>query len=76
MDAEFKCKKLDTSTQECQNFLQLPGRELLKQFKDIEHLKVLETTVPKELQTGFFRIGDVKVKENITPAFKSNDSQL
>ena len=76
LDAEFKCKKLDTSTQECQNFLQLPGRELLKQFKDIEHLKVLETTVPKELQTGFFRIGDVKVKENITPAFKSNDSQL
>lgn len=76
LDAEFKCKKLDTSTQECQNFLQLPGRELLKQFKDIEHLKVLETTVPKELQTGFFRIGDVKVKENITPAYKSNDGQL
>ena len=76
LDAEFKCKKLDTSTQECQNFLQLPGRELLKQFKDIEHLKVLETSVPKELQTGFFRIGDVKVKENITPAFKSNDGQL
>ena len=76
LDAEFKCKKLDTSTQECQNFLQLPGRELLKQFKDIEHLKVLETTVPKELQAGFFRIGDVKVKENITPSFKSNDSQL
>ena len=76
LDAEFNFKKLDTSTQECQNFLQLPGRELLKQFKDIEHLKVLETTVPKELQTGFFRIGDVKVKENITPAFKSNDSQL
>lgn len=76
LDAEFKCKKLDTSTQECQNFLQLPGRELLKQFKDIEHLKVLETTVPKELQEGFFRIGNVKVKENITPAFKSNDGQL
>ena len=76
LDAEFKCKKLDTSAQECQNFLQLPGRELLKQFKDIEHLKVLETTVPKELQEGFFRIGNVKVKENITPAFKSNDGQL
>lgn len=76
LDAEFKCKKLDTSTQECQNFLQLPGRELLKQFKDIDHLKVLENPVPKELQKGFFRLGNVKVKETNTKAYKSTDEQL
>ena len=32
--------------------------------------------VPKELQTGFFRLGSVKVKETNTNAYKSNDSQL
>ena len=50
LDATLPVKILDTSIQECQNFLQMPGRELLKQFQDIEHLKVLENPVPKELQ--------------------------
>ena len=76
LDTTFPSKVLDTSTQECQNFLQMPGRELLKQFNDIEHLKVLENPVPKELQEGFFRLGNVKVKETNTQAYKSNDSQL
>lgn len=76
LDTTFPAKVLDTSTQECQNFLQMPGRELLKQFNDIEHLKVLENPVPKELREGFFRLGDVKVKETTTKAYKSNDGQL
>ena len=76
LDTTFPSKILDTSTQECQNFLQMPGRELLKQFNDIDHLKVLENPVPKELQEGFFRLGNVKVKETNTKAYKSNDSQL
>lgn len=76
LDATLPVKILDTSIQECQNFLQMPGRELLKQFQDIEHLKVLENPVPQELQEGFFRLGDVKVKETNTQAYKSNDSQL
>ena len=76
LDATIPVKVLDTSIQECQNFLQLPGRELLKQFNDIEHLKVLENPVPSELQSGFFRLGNVKVKETNTEAYKSNDSQL
>lgn len=76
LDATLPVKVLDTSIQECQNFLQMPGRELLKQFNDIEHLKVLENPVPNELQKGFFRLGDVKVKETNTQAYKSNDSQL
>ena len=76
LDAQFPSSVLDTSTLECQNMLQMPGRELLKQFKDIEHLKVLENPVPKELQEGFFRLGNVKVKETNTQAYKSNDSQL
>ena len=38
--------------------------------------KVLENPVPKEIQEGFFRLGNVKVKETNTKAYKSNDSQL
>ena len=76
LDVEYPVKKLETSTHECQNFLQMPGRELLKQFQDIDHLKVLENPVPKELQEGFFRLGEVKVKETKTKAYKSNDGQL
>lgn len=76
LDYQYPCKLNDTSTQECSNFLQMPGRELLQHFKDIEHLKVLENPVPKELQTGFFRLGNVKVKETNTNAYKSNDKQL
>ena len=76
LDPEYPTKKLETSTLECQNFLQMPGRELLKQFQDIDHLKVLENPVPKELREGFFRLGEVKVKDTNTKAYKSNDSQL
>ncbi len=76
LDAEYPVKKLETSTHECQNFLQMPGRELLRKFNEIEHLKVLENPVPKELREGFFRLGEVKVKETNTKAYKSNDSQL
>lgn len=76
LDYDYPAPVLDTSIQECSNFIQMPGRELLQHFKDIEHLKVLENPVPKELQQGFFRLGTVKVKELMTSAYKSNDKQL
>ena len=76
LDYKYPCRLNDTSTQECSNFLQMPGRELLQHFKNIEHLKVLENPVPKELQSGFFRLGNVKVKESNTYAYKSSDKQL
>lgn len=76
LDSVNSSPMLDTSTLECRNFLQMPGKELLKQYKGIEHLKVLENPVPKELQEGFFRLGSVKVKETNTTSYKSNDSQL
>jgi hypothetical protein len=54
----------------------MPGRELINQFKDMDHISVLENKVPEELQKGFFRLGSVKVKETKTDSFKSNDEQL
>lgn len=66
---------LDTSTHECSRFIALPGKELINEY-NIDSIKVLENEVPEELQTGFFRLGEVKIKEFIQHAFKSNDSQL
>lgn len=76
LDYNYPTRINDTSTHEVSNFLQMPGRELLQHFKNIEHLKLLENPVPKELRQGFFRLGSVKVKETNTLAYKSNDNQL
>lgn len=63
-DYRFKGVEINTvSTDEVQNFVQVPGRTLLKEF-GIEHVKVNENPVPKELQSGFFNLGDVKIKGN------------
>lgn len=45
------------SIEECQNLLQLPGRELLEQHKCISKIDVLETEIPTELQSGEKRLG-------------------
>ncbi|MGL5381052.1 hypothetical protein [Clostridium sp.] len=77
-DYKYPCEINETSVLECANFLQMPGRELLQQFSDISHLKVLENPVPKELQSGYFRLGvsEEKSKNRSTLAYKSSDSQL
>ena len=76
LDYSFPTPINQTSTSECTSFIALPGRELLKEHAEIEHLKVLENPVPEELRTGFFRLGNVKVKDSSTKAYKSNDKQL
>lgn len=76
LDYSFPAPVNQTSTAECTNFIALPGRDLLKEHTEIEHLKVLENPVPEELQAGYFRLGDVKVKDTNTKAYKSSDKQL
>lgn len=78
LDYKFPGPTNGTSTQECANFLQMPNKELLQQFKEISHLRVLESSVPNELKSGFFRLGVVEEKskgvENMV--YKSEDTQL
>lgn len=57
---------------ECQNFASLPGREILKQYKQITHTDVLETQVPKSLQSGTIGIGTNTYKGNQTNAYLPN----
>lgn len=64
------------STDELQNFIALPGREILDQHESIEKTDVLETKVTEELQQGYIRLGDNIVKGNKTAAYMSTDKNL
>ncbi|HID0769597.1 TPA: hypothetical protein ACXC99_003694 [Clostridium botulinum] len=64
------------STEECQNLLQLPGRELLQQHKVIEKVDVLETKVPEQLQNGILRAGKSTYRGNTTNVFHTEDKEI
>lgn len=63
------------SVNECQNLLQLPGRELLEKH-NIKHINTLEKHVPKELAKGVMCIGEVKYKDEIQKAYISTDKSF
>lgn len=51
------------SSEECSNFLQIPARQLLNQFK-INHIKTEEGIVPDNLKKGYFNLGENIYKGN------------
>lgn len=65
-----------TSVDESNNFLNMPSMEVIKQFKMIEHNKVLELKAPTCLEGGEIRIGTVKNKENKQEIFYSMDKEF
>ena len=65
-----------TSTEECSNFISLPGAELIDQYKNITHKETKESPVPKELTKGIISLGINKCKETYQEAFLSNDINL
>lgn len=71
-----KVSKIKTSTHECQNFLQLPGRELLEEHNCIEKIETQETLVPDELQNGIMGIGTNTYRGKEIEAYLSNDSEF
>lgn len=58
---DFKIDSNTMSTDECSNFLQIPGRMLLLQH-GIKHINVEENKVPEELQTGYISLGENSYK--------------
>lgn len=60
-----------TTTEECQNFIALPGRELIEQYNIIEHNKIIDNPVPQCLQNGNMLIGLVSYKEQVYKAYFS-----
>lgn len=76
LDTKFKgVEAIKTSANECHNFIQLPGRELLMQHK-IEHINVLETKVVEELLKGYIKMGKSTYKGNTVQTYTSDDKEL
>lgn len=61
-DFRFKGVNENTfSVDECQNFVQQPGRQLMKTL-GINHVEVEEVRVPAELSQGYISLGNVRYK--------------
>lgn len=67
--------KIDTntmSTDECSNFIQVPGRMLLLQH-GIKHINVEENNIPQELKEGTKRLGIATFKGSKISAYLENE---
>lgn len=76
---DFKIARVEEnklSIEECQNLIQLPGRDLLKQHKNIQKVDVLESSVPEELQSGTMCIGKCEYKGDKEKAYLSTDKEF
>lgn len=71
-DYDYKIETNTMSTDECSNFIQVPGRMLLLQHK-IKHINVEENNIPDELIEGTKRLGVAKFKGNKIPAYLENE---
>lgn len=71
-DYDYKIDTNTMSTDECSNFIQVPGRMLLLQH-GIKHINVEENNIPEELREGTKRLGIAKFKGNKIPAFLENE---
>lgn len=56
---KYKFDKIEintVSTDEVQNFIQIPGRQLLKDFH-LQHIQTEETMIPDKLKSGYISLG-------------------
>lgn len=62
---DYRLKGVDSnrmSTLECNNLVQIPGRDLLQRFKVNTKVDVLENPIPDELQHGYVYLGTAVYK--------------
>lgn len=74
----YKFSNVETNTfsvDECQNFIQQPGRLLMRTL-GIQHVQVNENPVPKQLREGYIRLGSVKVKGDTYDSFIEDDYNI
>lgn len=65
-----------TSPDECQNFIALPGRELLEAHSCIEKIDTFESEVPPELRQGVMCIGENTYKGKTQKAYLTTDREF
>ncbi|MHB1420761.1 MAG: type IV secretory system conjugative DNA transfer family protein [Bacillota bacterium] len=63
------------STEECQNFIALPGRELLEKYRFINRTETQEIPIPEELRTGIMCIGECTYRGTSQLAYLSDDPE-
>lgn len=69
---DFKIDTNTMSTDECSNFIQIPGKMLLLQHK-IKHINVEENPIPEQLQNGYMCLGENRCKGNIINAYLEDE---
>ena len=72
----IKIKFNHTSTLEAGKFVNVAGKDIIEQHKNIKHNKILELRAPKCLENGEVKIGDVKHKDNKQMTYYSTDEQM
>lgn len=76
LEAKYKqIETIKTSVDECREFIQIPGRELLESHK-INHTNILESKVPDELQNGYIKAGKSTYKGNTVQTYFSPDKEI
>ena len=71
-DYDYKVDTNTMSTDECSNFIQIPGRLLLLQH-GIKHINVEENQVPEELKKGYFNLGECTYKGSKVKTYLEDD---
>ncbi|NFN06082.1 hypothetical protein FDB50_15365 [Clostridium botulinum] len=74
-DYDYKTDISMFSSDECQNFIQIPANTLLKDF-NINHIETTETLIPTELQNGVMCIGNNVYKGKSCKAYLSTDKDF
>lgn len=74
-DKSWGLKTSQLSTDECQNFIQIPGKELMNQI-GIKHINIEEMPVPDELRNGYISLGDCTYKGDKCKAYLSDDKEV
>lgn len=73
---DIKVKVNYTSTIEGGKFINVAGKDIIEQHKNIKHNKILELRAPRCLENGDVRIGYVKVKDDKQMTYYSTDEQM
>lgn len=74
-DRNINASKNKIGDQEAQNFLALPGRDLLERYHCIDRVETQETEVPDDLKEGVICIGENIYRGNVQPAYLTTDKE-
>jgi hypothetical protein len=64
-----RCDSIKVQPREAQNFISIPGKEILEEHKIIDHTDVLESPVPGKLQQGYICLGKCVYKGSEVNAY-------